>query len=114
MAVIKKLRLYLETTIFNYYFDEEVSAHQQAKNERGCFMPDTAYGTYRNGQIFLDTPTSAVDESRVRVVFLGKETKKNTLADIFSVLGPWEDERSTETIIAEMRNARISKPDIKL
>jgi hypothetical protein len=77
-------------------------------------MPDTVYGTYRNGQIFLDTPASAVEESRVRVVFLGKVTKKNTLADIFSILGPWEDERSTETIIAEIHNARISKPDIRL
>jgi predicted nucleic acid-binding protein len=28
MVMIKKLRLYLETTIFNYYFDEERDGHE--------------------------------------------------------------------------------------
>ena len=77
-------------------------------------MPNVAYGTYKNGQVFLDAPSPAIDESRVQVIFLNEETKKNSLLDIFDVLGPWEDDRDTETIIAEIRNARVSSPDIRL
>ena len=77
-------------------------------------MQNIAYGTYKNGQIFLDAPRPAIDESRVQVIFLNEETKKNSLMDIFDVLGPWEDDRDTETIIAEIRNARSSSPDIRL
>jgi hypothetical protein len=67
-------------------------------------MPNTVYGTYRGGQIIFDAPGSAVDESRVKVVFLDDDgVKKNGLTDIFDVLGPWEDDRDTETIIAEIR-----------
>ena len=40
-------------------------------------MQNTAYGTYRNGQIFLDTPVPAIDESRVRIIFLNEENKGN-------------------------------------
>ena len=77
-------------------------------------MRNTAYGTYRDGQIFLDTPGPAINESRVQVVFLHEETKKNSLTEIFDVLGPWEDDRDTESIIAEIRNARVPSPDIRL
>ena len=78
-------------------------------------MNNTSYGTYKNGQIFLDAPSPDIDESRVQVIFLNEETKKkNSLMDIFDVLGPWEDDRDTETIIAEIRNARVSSPDIRL
>jgi hypothetical protein len=77
-------------------------------------MSATAYGTYKDGQIFLDAPTSAIDESRVMVVFLDKETRRNRLGNIFDLLGAWEDERDANTIIAEIRNARVSRPDIRL
>jgi len=78
-------------------------------------MQNTAYGTYRNGQIFLDdAPSPAIGESRVQVIFLKEKPKKNSLLDIFDVLGPWEDDRDAETIIAEIRSARVSSPDISL
>jgi hypothetical protein len=77
-------------------------------------MPNTAYGTYKNGQIFLDTPNFA-EESRVKVTFLDKKNKKGgTLLDIFDILGPWEDDRDTETIIEDIYKARISSPNIRL
>jgi hypothetical protein len=77
-------------------------------------MPNTAYGTYRDGRVFFGTPAPAVEESRVRVTFLGEKTGGNTLTDIFGVLGPWEDDRDTEKIIAEIHNARVSKTDVRL
>ena len=77
-------------------------------------MRNTAYGTYRDGQIFLDAPSPVAGESRVQVIFLNKETKKNSLIEIFDVLGPWEDDRDTESIIAEIRNARAHNSDIRL
>jgi len=77
-------------------------------------MQSIAYGTYRDGQILLDTPCPAIDESRVQVIFLREEPKKNSLMEIFDVLGAWEDDRDTETIIAEIRNARVSSSDICL
>ena len=33
-------------------------------------MQNIAYGTYKKGQIFLDAPSPAIDESRVQVIFL--------------------------------------------
>ena len=78
-------------------------------------MQNTAYGTYRNGQILLDDdPSPTIGESRVQIIFLNEETGKNGLMDIFDVLGQWEDDRDTETIISEIRTARISSPDIRL
>ena len=78
-------------------------------------MQITTYGTYRNGQIFLDdAPSQSIGESRVQIVFLNEKPKGNSLMDIFDVLGPWEDNRDTDTIIAEIRNARVSSPDIHL
>jgi hypothetical protein len=45
-------------------------------------MPNTAYGTYKNGQIILDTSDLAIEESRVQVIFLDKNKKKgNNLLD---------------------------------
>ena len=78
-------------------------------------MQNTAYGTYRNGQIFFDdVPSPTIGESRVQVIFLKEKPKENSLMDIFDVLGPWEDDRDAEAIIAEIRNARVSSPDISL
>ena len=78
-------------------------------------MQNTAYGTYRNGQIFLDdSPSPSIDELRVQIIFLNEKPKKDSLMDIFEVLGPWEDDRDTDAIIAEIRNARVSSPNICL
>ncbi|MCL1876048.1 MAG: hypothetical protein FWF87_07310 [Synergistaceae bacterium] len=78
-------------------------------------MQNTAYGTYRDGQIFLDdAPSPVIHESRVQVIFLNKKPNGNSLMDIFSVLGPWEDNRDADAIIAEIRNARVPSPDICL
>jgi hypothetical protein len=77
-------------------------------------MQSIAYGTYKDGQILLDTPVPIIDESRVQVIFLNEKKKKNSLMEIFDVLGAWEDDRDTETIIAEIRNARVSRSDISL
>ena len=49
-------------------------------------MQNTAYGTYKNGQILLDAPNPAIDGSRVQVIFLNEEVEKNSLMDIFDVL----------------------------
>ena len=40
-------------------------------------MQNTAYGIYRNGQILLDTLVPALEESRVRVIFLNEENEGN-------------------------------------
>ena len=78
-------------------------------------MQNTAYGTYRDGQIFLDdAPSPVISESRVQVIFLNEKSKRNCLMDIFSVLGPWEDDRDADAIIADIRNARVPSPDICL
>ncbi len=77
-------------------------------------MKNIAYGTYRDGQILLDAPIPAIDESRVQVIFLKEEMKRNNLMDIFNVLGKWEDERDTETILSEMRRSRTFNSDIHL
>jgi hypothetical protein len=85
------------------------------KKEGGIVVQNTAYGTYRDGQVFFDEyPIPVIGESRVQVIFLDEKTKTNSLLDIFDVLGPWEDDRDTDTIIAETRNARVSSPDIQL
>ena len=77
-------------------------------------MQSITYGTYRDGQILLDTPYPAIDESRVQVIFLKEKNPKISLIEIFDVLGAWEDDRDAETIIAEIRNARVSSSDISL
>ena len=39
-------------------------------------MQNTAYGIYRNGQIFLDNaPRPVISESRVQVTFLNEKSK---------------------------------------
>ncbi|MDR1020369.1 MAG: hypothetical protein LBL73_06395 [Synergistaceae bacterium] len=77
-------------------------------------MQEVAYGTYKNGQIFLDSPACAVAESRVKITFLDKGNSGSSLMDVFNDLGPWEDNRDTETIIADIRNARVTKTDVHL
>ena len=44
-------------------------------------MQNTAYGTYRNGQILLDAPIPSIDESRVRIVFMNEENRENSLVN---------------------------------
>jgi len=77
-------------------------------------MQQAAYGTYRNGQVFLDGPTPALNETKVIVVFLEENTTKPKLTDIFSLYGAWEDARTADEIVAETRNSRIARADIQL
>jgi hypothetical protein len=44
-------------------------------------MQTAAYGTYKAGQVILDESISAMDESRVVVVFLEKEPQNNKRAE---------------------------------
>ncbi|GHS98269.1 hypothetical protein FACS1894108_06110 [Planctomycetales bacterium] len=70
---------------------------------------------YLDGSIVLDEPTPKRSGSRVVVVFLGEQRPKKTkLTDFFDLYGAWEDERDTETIIADIYAARQAKPDIQL
>jgi hypothetical protein len=78
-------------------------------------MSNAAYGTYKNGYIILDTLSPVAEESRVKVIFLDEQNKKGScLLDVFDILGPWEDARNTETIIEDIRKARISRSDIRI
>jgi addiction module RelB/DinJ family antitoxin len=43
-----------------------------------------------------------------------KEADTGHVTDILKRLGPWEDTRDAETIIAEIRGSRVSKQDIVL
>ena len=77
-------------------------------------MQNAAYGVFRKGQIILNEPVTAPDESSVIVVFLdGQKTasirNNNTLLGIFDTLGPWEDSKDTEMIISEIENSRKSR-----
>jgi hypothetical protein len=76
-------------------------------------MQNAAYGIFRKGQIILNEPVTAPDESNVIVVFLDKQKNvpsknNNKLSNIFDTLGAWEDSKDTETIIAEIENNRVS------
>jgi hypothetical protein len=77
-------------------------------------MQQTAYGTYKNGQVFFDDPVPTLDEAKVVVVFLEESHSKPKLMDIFSLYGAWEDTRTADEIIADTRNSRIAKTDIQL
>jgi hypothetical protein len=78
-------------------------------------MQSAAYGMYKNGQIILDEPVQKSNDSRVVVVFLDeKKPKKPDLKNFFDLFGQWEDDRDADTIIADIRNSRISKADIQL
>jgi hypothetical protein len=77
-------------------------------------MQNATYGIYKDGQIVFDEPDIDINNSRVLVVFLDDEPKESKLMDLFKIYGPWEDCRDTETIIADIRNSRISKVDITL
>ena len=47
-------------------------------------MQNTAYGTYRDGQILLDKyPIPIIGESRVQVIFLNEKTKTNIMSEVF-------------------------------
>jgi hypothetical protein len=77
-------------------------------------MQNAAYGKYKNGQIVLDEPVHRTNDSRVVVVFLDeKREKKPSLKNFFDLYGQWEDDRDTDTIIADIRKSRISKTDIQ-
>jgi len=83
-------------------------------------MQNAAYGVFKKGQIILDEPIAAPDDSTVIVIFLDKQKNnamenKNSLLDIFDTLGAWEDSKSTESLIAEIESSRKSrKADVVL
>ncbi|MCL1872778.1 MAG: hypothetical protein FWF85_01510 [Clostridiales bacterium] len=77
-------------------------------------MQNAAYGIFRKGQIILDEPVTAPDESSVIVVFLDTQKivpaqNSNMLLRIFDTLGAWEDSKDAETIISEIEKSRVSK-----
>jgi hypothetical protein len=77
-------------------------------------MQNAAYGIFKNGQVILDESVTVPNDSNVIVVFLDKQKDtptqdKNTLLNIFSTLGAWEDSKDTETIISEIENSRMSR-----
>ena len=46
-------------------------------------MQHTAFGTYRDGQILLDTPAPTIVESRVQIIFLNEESNiKNLISKV--------------------------------
>ena len=49
-------------------------------------MQTAAYGTYKAGQIVLDESISAIDESRVVVVFLKKESQNNDRTELVQLI----------------------------
>ena len=77
-------------------------------------MQQTAFGTYRNGQVFFDDPAPALSESKVIVVFLGESAEAPKLTDLFTRYGAWEDTRTADEIAADTRKSRIPGPDIQL
>ena len=81
-------------------------------------MQQAVYGVYTKGTIVFNEPVSASDESDVIVVFLDKQAnnqKKNKLSKLFDVLGAWEDSKSADEIIDDIRGSRVSrKSDISL
>jgi hypothetical protein len=77
-------------------------------------MQQAAYGTYRNGQIFFDAPAPAMDNAKVVVVFLDEPAARPKLTDIFSLYGAWEDTRTVDEIISEIRNDRTCRADLQL
>ncbi|MDR0819775.1 MAG: hypothetical protein LBN43_09435 [Oscillospiraceae bacterium] len=76
-------------------------------------MPNTVYGLYKNGQVYFDEPITVPGESKVMVVFLN-DRPKHKLTDIFGLLGPWEDSRTAEEIISDVRASRIERADAQL
>ena len=61
-------------------------------------------GIYKNGKIILDDPVSTIEESKITIIFLENKVQKLKLTDIFSIYGPWEDTRTVENIINDIRN----------
>lgn len=78
-------------------------------------MPNAVYGIFKKGQIILNEPVNAPDESSVIVVFLGNGAtvpmQNNKLLEMFDTLGPWEDSKDTETIISEIEKSRVSRTE---
>jgi hypothetical protein len=81
-------------------------------------MQTAAYGTYKDGQIFLDEPAVQASSARVLVVFLSsflkQKSQKTKLADFFNLYGAWEDERGADAVINDIRQSRLLKSDTQL
>jgi len=77
-------------------------------------MQNAAYGIFKQGQIIFNEPVVVPDDSNVIVVFLDKQSNiplqnRDSLLNIFETLGAWEDSKDTETIIADIESARMSR-----
>lgn len=79
-------------------------------------MQQAAYGIFKKGQIILNEPVNAPDNTEIVVVFLDSVLKyppqdKNKLLDLFTTLGAWEDSRDADEIIDEIMASRTSKKE---
>jgi predicted nucleic acid-binding protein len=76
--MIKKLRLYLETTIFNYYFDEERNGHEDTVK-----LFDTIdygnYELYTSGYVTLELKKTIQERKRNNMLDLIERYNINTL-----------------------------------
>ena len=77
-------------------------------------MQGVVYGVYKNGQVVLNELVAADENTNVIVVFTNKHenitgTKKNPLVEMLETLGPWDDSREADEIIADIKSSRISR-----
>ena len=77
-------------------------------------MQGVVHGVYKNGQVVFNEPVTADENSNVIVVFTKNQEstvgfKKNPLIEMLDALGPWDDSRDAEEIIADIENNRSSR-----
>ncbi|MCL2655706.1 MAG: hypothetical protein FWD65_08495 [Coriobacteriia bacterium] len=77
-------------------------------------MPNAVSGTFTNGKVVFDGVVPPVKTSKVVVVFLDAIHPKKKLTDLFSVLGTWDDPRTTDDIVADIRASRTTRPEFSL
>lgn len=81
-------------------------------------MQTAAYGVYKDGQILFDEPAIQTNNTRVLVVFLSsllkQKSRQTKLADFFNLYGSWEDTRSADTVVNDIRQSRSVKSNVQL
>ncbi|MDR1453536.1 MAG: hypothetical protein LBJ25_06150 [Candidatus Margulisbacteria bacterium] len=81
-------------------------------------MQTAAYGIYKDGQILFDEPTVQANNTRALIVFLSsllkQKNKQTKLADFFNLYGSWEDNRSADTVINDIRQSRAVNSNVQL
>ena len=65
----------------------------------------------KNGYDWLSTIPIITDSIKSKTPIAKAASQ---IDDFFSTYGAWEDERDTETIIADIRNSRVNKESITL